>query len=127
MNALVDTSVWIDFFRGVDCPELEESLSRGWVWTSPVVVAELLSGVRSPKEERDLLAFLEALPLSETPLAHWIAVGRLRQFSLKQGISLSTPDAHIAQTALDLKATLYTRDRVFAKIAPLFKLDVKGV
>ena len=40
---IVDTSVWIDFFRGKEIPFLEEALKEGRVILSPVIVAELIS------------------------------------------------------------------------------------
>ncbi len=44
-------------------------------------------------------------------------VGRLRAHLFLKGISVSTPDSHIAQCALDLKADLLSEDRIFFKIA----------
>ena len=51
------------------------------------------------------------------PPAHWIRVGDLRRRLRGAGLSLSTPDAHVAQCALDLDARLLTRDRIFTRAA----------
>lgn len=52
-----------------------------------------------------------------TPLAHWIAVGDLRQRLRRRGLTVTIPDAHIAQCAIDREAILLTRDAIFAAVA----------
>lgn len=44
-------------------------------------------------------------------------VGRLRAQLFLKGISVSTPDAHVAQCALDVNADLLSEDHVFSAIA----------
>ena len=120
MNVLlVDTSVWIDFFRGKTFPELELALKEGRVVLSPIVLAELMSGVKNKNEEKELRDFLHELPLHATPEEHWIQVGRLRHDVSKQGFEMSIPDAHVAQCARDLEGYLLTRDQIFQKIASM--------
>ena len=57
------------------------------------------------------------LPVCHTPLDHWFRVGALRQKLLSTGETLSTPDAHVAQCALDLGGELLSSDAVFVRIA----------
>ncbi len=116
VGLIVDTSVWIDFFAGRPVPLLEDALALGTVVLSPVVVAELVSGAREP-DRRALVDLLEDLPLHDTPPNHWIAVGDLRRRLREAGESISTPDAHVAQCALDRDAPLLSRDRVFERVA----------
>ncbi|HEX5035999.1 MAG TPA: PIN domain-containing protein [bacterium] len=127
MNVLlVDTSVWIDFFRGQSFPELELALKEGRVVLSPIVLAELISGVHNKNEEKQLAEFLHELPLHATPEEHWIAVGRLRHQAASHGISMSIPDAHIAQCARDLEGYLLTRDQIFQKVAAIGAVKLHG-
>ena len=120
---VVDTSVWIDFFSGRDTGRLDEALRLGVVLVPPIVVAELLSGVRPP--DRDVLAsFLRDLELDASSLDHWMAVGDLRAACKRRGVSVSTPDAHVAQCALDRDALLLSHDAVFTRIAQLIPLRV---
>ena len=121
-GVVVDTSVWIDFLAGAPTPSLEEALSQGSVVLPPLVVAELVSGARQQREREAIEYFIEKLPLHETPLAHWIRVGELRRDLRDKGLSVSTPDAHVAQCALDRDAVLLSRDTVFASIARLSSL-----
>ncbi len=118
MSALfVDTSVWVDFFRGVPLPALEGALQDGLVVLAPVVAAELLSATLSKAERRLLVGLLEDLPLHPTPLEHWLAVGTLRANLSKKGLSVSTPDAHVAECAIEAGALLWSNDAIFRKVS----------
>ena len=91
---------------------------------SPVVAAELVSGATTDQERGALEDLLTDLPLHETPLAHWFRVGALRRQLHRRGLSISTPDAHVAQCALDRDALLLTEDAVFRSMAPIVSLRV---
>lgn len=67
---------------------------------------------------------LQDAPLYEADLQHWIAVGLLRRKVAEHGLNVTIPDAHVAQCAIDLGATLLTRDAVFRRIAAHVTLDV---
>jgi tRNA(fMet)-specific endonuclease VapC len=117
VGLVVDTSVWIDFFSGRSLPLLEDALALGAVILPPIVVAELVSGARKDSDRAALVDLLEDLPVHETPRDHWIRVGALRRRLLDVGEPVSTPDAHVAQCALDRDAPLLSRDRAFDRIA----------
>lgn len=116
VGLVVDTSVWIDFFAGETIPLLEDALALGSVVLPPLVVAELVSGARKDGDRAALVDLLDDLPLHETPRGHWIRVGSLRGALSALGLAVSTPDAHVAQCALDRDAPLLSRDRVFSRI-----------
>ncbi len=71
-----------------------------------------------------MIDLLTDLKLVATPLAHWIAVGDLRAMLARRGLSVSTPDAHVAQCALDIDALLLSHDAVFTRIAAVTALRV---
>lgn len=122
MSVVVDTSVWIDFFIGRPALTLEAALAAGSVILPPVVLAELVSGARRPSERASIIALTQDLKLHETPRVHWRRVGELRSLARRSGLALSTPDAHVAQCALDLEGLLVSRDRVFAALAAIVPL-----
>lgn len=117
VGLIVDTSVWIDFFGGRTIPLLEDALALGTVVLPPIVVAELVSGARKKSDRMALVDLLEDLPIHETPRDHWIRVGELRRRLMEKGNPISTPDAHVAQCALDRDAPLLSRDHAFSTIA----------
>jgi predicted nucleic acid-binding protein len=51
-------------------------------------------------------------------------VGDLRRRLAEKGVTVSTPDAHVAQCAIDRDAVLLTRDDVFNKIAKATSLRI---
>lgn len=119
---VVDTSIWIDFLAGAAAPTLEDALEHGSVVVPPIVVAELLSGARRPTDRAAVADLLADLPLHQTPRAHWVRVGDLRRSLRTRGLTVSTPDAHVAQCALDVRGLLLTSDALFARIAQLAPL-----
>ena len=121
---VVDTSVWIDFFAGRPVPALEEGLSNGQVALPPLVIAELASGARMPRQRAAIADLVRDLPVHDTPIDHWLRVGDLRRRLGEKGLAVSTPDAHVAQCAIDRDAVLLTRDGVFQKIAKAIALRV---
>ena len=118
MSAVVaDTSVWIELFVGRPVPALVEALRHGLVVLPPTVVAELISGARRARDRTSL---------HETPLEHWIRVGDLRRRLAARGVSVSTPDAHVAQCALERGAVLLSLDAIFARIAEASELRLQS-
>ena len=118
MSALViDTSSWSLYFRGRGAAAIEDALAQGRVHLPPVVAAELLSAKLSPRQRKDLEELLTDLPLCGQDRDHWFRVGSLRSALFRRGLSVSTPDAHVAQCALDLDAELLTEDDAFTLIA----------
>jgi predicted nucleic acid-binding protein len=87
------------------------------VLVPPIVVAELISGASSPNDARKLGDLLRELDLVETPREHWVRVGDLRRRLRGRGVSVSIPDVHVAQCALDVGGALLSTDAVFGRIA----------
>lgn len=123
-GVVVDTSVWIDFFAGREVPALEEALAGGFVVLPPLVVAELVSGARTRGAREAVESLVVDFAVHPTPLEHWLHVGELRRKLREKGVAVSTPDAHIAQCALDRDAPLLTRDGVFLRVAESSRLRV---
>lgn len=125
-GTVVDTSEWIEFFKGSPAALIEQALLNGAAIVPPVVVAELISGASTVEQCNAIGEVLQDAPLHETPLDHWIRVGELRAMLKRKGLSVTIPDAHVAQCALDRDAVLLTRDRVFSAIARHTRLRLAG-
>jgi len=100
--ALVDSSAFIEFSRGGDSAvanAVDEALAEGRAAVCSVVVAEVLSGCRSPAEYRStgiLLEGLEWLPLSDECWTRAAALG----FNLRRsGITVPLTDRLVAVIA----------------------------
>jgi len=116
-SVVVDTSVWVEFFAGRRPKELVEALENGVVWLPAIVVSELISGAGTAEQREEIGELLQEVAVIETNLEHWIHVGDLRRTLRARGVTVSVPDAHVAQCAIERNAVLLTRDRVFTRIA----------
>lgn len=117
MAVIVDSSVWIDFLEGERIAAVEKAMTEEQLGLPPLVIAELLSGDLTLAQREVIGELLQDYPVHETPLEHWMNVGKLRRLLRSRGINATIPDAHVAQCALDLDATLLTRDDIFTSIA----------
>ena len=110
---LVDTSVWIDYFRDVgDCNFIDTLIDKNAIVTNDVILTELIPFIAAKKE-----ALLEAL-LREIKLypleIRWEELRSIQGAALKKGINkIGLPDLIIAQNALQNNATLLTGDKHF--------------
>jgi len=65
---LVDTSVWVDYFNGVDSPRtdrLDRLLGSGRLLTGDLILAELLQGFTRDSEYRTARKLLLELPCAD--------------------------------------------------------------
>jgi predicted nucleic acid-binding protein len=114
---IADTSTWIDHLAGTPNPEMDAALRAETVVFPPLVVSELFAGADSLERRAMIGEFLQDFPIHATDLDHWMALGDLRRNLRRHGLNVTLPDAHVAQCALDLDATLLTRDAIFGLIA----------
>ena len=122
MDVIVDSSVWIAYLDGEPIRHVEDATSAAALVMSPLVIAEILSGDLTPDARATFGELLQDFPVHDTPLGHWMAVGELRRMLRARGINVTIPDAHVAQCALDLNATLLSRDDIFTHIAQHMRL-----
>jgi predicted nucleic acid-binding protein len=115
----VDTSSWSAFLEGKQGPDveaLEQALEHGNVVLPPVVLSELLSSPKLPGEAAKLFA---NVPLLEVGSGYWERAGRLRAKVLAQGFRARLADTLIAQTCIDHRVPLVTRDDDFRHFVSL--------
>jgi predicted nucleic acid-binding protein len=119
-----DTSTWIAFFSGAegeDVERLDEALQDRLVMMPPPVLSELLS---DPKLSAGLEATLRDVPLLDTSNGYWARAGRLRATVLARRRKARLGDALIAQSCLDHRVPLLTRDRDFMAFTAAAGLDL---
>ena len=95
------------------------ALMQERVVIAPVILAELFSG---PNLDETLTHFLRALPRLDPTWGYWERCGRTRAFLKGLGYRPKLADALIAQSCIDYKTPLLTRDkdfRAFAAHTPL--------
>lgn len=129
MSLFVDTSVWSLAFRrdspgdGPEPGRLREALaSREAVYTTGLVLQELLQGFRGPTARDALLERFASLPMIVPDRDDHVAAADLRNTCRRHGVQLGTIDALLARLCLRHDLELLTTDRDFfhaARHAPL--------
>ena len=120
----VDTSTWIAFFQGdggEDTELLDRALQDRQVLMAPVVLTELLS---APELAPDVSQTLSELPLIEVGPGYWQRAGELRARVLAKRRKARVGDALIAQSCIDHRVPLLTRDWDFRAFADAAGLDL---
>jgi predicted nucleic acid-binding protein len=115
--AVADTCAFIDHVNGRSVHALDLALANELLIIPPLVIAELVSGATRANETKAIAELIRNLRMHETDYRHWVAVGDLRRDLSLHGVNLTIPDAHVAQCAIDLDATLITTDKVFKLVS----------
>ena len=125
-SVLVDTNVWIAYFRGERAPAqvqpatevLHGLIGEDRVMLCGVVEMELYSGLR--ENERDTLeAQLSALEFLETSRETFRQAGTVLSHLRRQGVTIPSPDALIATLCLQHDLTLLENDKHFEQVEGL--------
>lgn len=129
MSLFVDTSVWSLAFRrdspgdGPEPGRLREALaSREAVYTTGLVLQELIQGFRGPAARDALLERFASLPMIVPDRDDHVAAADLRNTCRRHGVQLGTIDALLARLCLRHDLELLSTDRDFfhaARCAPL--------
>lgn len=129
---VVDTTVWIDYFRGSVTREtewLDRELQRQRLGLTDLILCEVLQGIRSPRAfaqvRRDLLMF-EVIESGGIETA--VAAAQNYQSLRRQGYTIrKTLDCLIATVCLRKRLKLLHRDRDFDPFEKLLGLEVVQV
>ena len=124
LSLFVDTSVWSLALRRdmpVDTPEVEElrrALRSGEpVFTTGLVLQELLQGFRGPRARTAIVDRFAALPVLRPEREDHIGAAALRNDCRRQGAQVGTIDALLAQLCIRFELALLTTDTDFTQIA----------
>jgi predicted nucleic acid-binding protein len=117
---LVDSSVWIDFLnsnRGRAGNELERLIRSGAeLVLSGAIVTEVLQGLR--REVDEVARLLARWPLIEAgEYDTYVFAASIFRQARSRRLTLSTVDALIASLATEYRASLFTLDKDFERLA----------
>jgi predicted nucleic acid-binding protein len=131
LSLLVDTSVWSLVWRrdevsvAPQAGELERALrSDEAIYTTGLVLQELLQGFHKPKAHTQIIARFSALPLLAPDRQDYIEAAELRNRCRRKGIQVGTIDALLAQICIHHDLTILTTDKDFALAATVVPLSV---
>jgi hypothetical protein len=111
---LVDTTVWVNFFRGGDDSlkdRMAGLIADDRVCMTEIVVFEILRGARSQKEYNMLLKDFSALPVLSLDAKAWQISWETAFLCRQRGLNIPALDTLIASIAIRHGVTLMHSDR----------------
>jgi tRNA(fMet)-specific endonuclease VapC len=119
---IVDTSVWIEFFRSGDSPNtlhLKRLLREERVILQGLVLAEVIQGIKTQKESGIVKRALQKLPYIEMTREVWEKAGEISASLLRKGITIPLSDVIVASCAVSEDMEVFTLDSHYKKIPGL--------
>ena len=124
VESIVDSTVWVDFFRGQDenvkkliFPLIEEDK----IFYNSIIVSELLIGTQTEKEYEFLMQNFDGFNYLETSQEFFKKVAQKGNFLKAKGITIPLTDLIIAVHSVERRLKLITKDRHFELIYPFLK------
>lgn len=124
---LIDTSVWIEYFRNKSSPiteKVDRILDENEVCVPKIVIAELMQGAKSTKELSIIRDFIEAFNVISQKDDTWIKAGRLSYNLKKKGKKIHLLDCYIAVIALENGCIIFTLNRHFQDIKKVIDISL---
>ena len=125
MRVLVDSSVWVAYFRGTTpLSSLDWMIEEGMVVTNDLILAELTPPllVRGERKLVGLLREIERFPLT----VDWEEIIQMQVTCLRNGINkVGIPDLIIAQCATQNRLSLFSLDKHFQLLVKHFPLNLQ--
>ena len=126
---IADTSVWIDFFRGIDAPHtiaLESVIGNDELFIGDLIIAELFQGAGNEKivnQIQDVVRRLTCVNMVNESLAYKSAANY--RYLRSNGITIrKTIDMLIATFCIEAGAKLIHNDRDFDPIEEYLGLKI---
>jgi hypothetical protein len=124
MSILVDTSIWIEYFRsGNNSEKLDFLIDENIVVINDLILAELIPFLKVRKQRRviDLLHNIKKLKLS----INWDQIIDFQFKCLKMGLNgIGIPDLIVAQNAMQNGAEIYSHDNHFRLMKDILKFNL---
>lgn len=124
MDVLVDTSVWIDYFRGgINSAKLDLLIDDNLLVTNDIILAELVPFLKIKKQTEviNLLQAIKRLPLT----IDWVEIIEFQVKCLQSGVNgIGIPDLIIVQNAKSNNCELYSLDKHFQLLNQVVNINL---
>jgi predicted nucleic acid-binding protein len=113
MPVVVDTSVWIEYFRnGNNLEQLDFLIDENIVVTNDLILAELIPFLQM-RNQRKIITLLNTIEKLSITI-HWGQIIEYQYACLKNGLNgIGIPDLIIAQNAIQNQCEIYSLDNHF--------------
>ena len=126
MSVLVDTSIWVEYFRsGNNSEKLDFLIDENLIVINDLILAELVPSlkVRNQGKIVNLLYNINNLKLS----INWSQIVTFQFKCLKNGLNgIGIPDLIVAQNAKQNQCEIYTLDSHFKLMKDILRLQLTG-
>jgi len=124
MSVLVDTSIWIEYFRSGDHAEkLEYLIDENLIVTNDLILAELVPSLKV-RNQRKLIELLRSIRNSVLAI-DWDQIIEFQYRCLRNGLNgIGIPDLILAQNAKQHNCEIYSLDNHFGLIKDILKLKL---
>ena len=124
MNNLVDSSVWIEYFKGNQKYSfITDLISNNAICTNDIILTELLPSIIHKKEHKlaELLSYIKKYEL----IIDWQEIRDIQLLNLKHGNNnIGISDIIIAQNCIQNKTKIIVNDKHFEAMAKYLPLDI---
>ncbi|MEA2116307.1 MAG: PIN domain-containing protein [Thermodesulfobacteriota bacterium] len=124
MSVLIDSSVWIEYFRnGNNYEKVDFLIDENLVVINDLILTELIPFLKL-KKQRNLIELLCNMNRLEINI-QWDQLTDLQYSCLVNGLNgVGIPDLIIVQNAMQHGGKIYSLDKHFARMADFFDFDV---
>ena len=124
MSVLVDTSVWIEYFRnGNNFDKLNFLIDENLVATNDLILAELIPFLKI-RNQRKLINLLHKINKFEI-VVNWVQIIDYQYKCLKKGLNgIGIPDLIIAQNAKQNHCSIYSLDNHFNLVENILNIKL---
>ena len=126
-KVLIDTSVWIDYFKSTNnniAEQVDETLNNAEVYVPKSVIAELIQGAKSEKEISVIEEFVNAFHIIDQSDDTWSKAGKLSYTMKRKGITANLMDCYLAVIAQENNCKILTLDRHFKDIKKFLRIEL---
>jgi hypothetical protein len=124
MSVLVDTSIWVEYFRTGDSSEkLDFLIDENLIVTNDLILAELIPFLKIQNQRKliNLLLNIDRFELS----VNWNQIIEYQYKCLKNGLNgIGIPDLIIAQNAKQNHCGIYSLDNHFRLMKDILNLQI---
>lgn len=128
-KVLIDTSVWIDFFRKRQPVHsaVVELLDSDSVCCIGLIVGELMQGAKSERELSVIKDFIHVFQFLPESTNLWEKAGQLSYTLRRKGVTVGLADCYIAVSAIEAGAQLFSLDSHFEVIRNQSKISLFSI
>ena len=124
MSVIIDSSVWIEYFRnGSNHEKIDFLIDENIVVTNDLILSELIPFLKIKKQYK-LTNLLHNINKAVIDI-NWEQIIDLQYKCLRNGLNgVGIPDLIITQNAIQHNCKIYSLDKHFSKMSEFLKLEV---